>query len=47
MRIEGKWKVSQNRPEADRRGVVEGLRGEPDATAGAVADLVVEFGGVK
>jgi transcriptional regulator len=47
MRIEGKWKVSQNRPEADRRGVVEGLRGEPDATAGAMADLVVEFGGVK
>ena len=33
-RIEGKWKVSQNRPEADRRGVVDGLsrrrrRGEP------------------
>ena len=24
-KIEGKWKVSQNRPEADRRGVVEGL----------------------
>ena len=23
--IEGKWKVSQNRPEADRRGVAEGL----------------------
>ena len=25
-RIEGKWKVSQNRPSADRKGVVEGLR---------------------
>jgi transcriptional regulator len=24
-RLEGKWKVSQNRPEADRAGVVEGL----------------------
>lgn len=24
-RIEGKWKASQNRPEADRMGVVEGL----------------------
>ena len=23
--ITGKWKVSQNRPEADRRGVAEGL----------------------
>lgn len=27
-RIEGKWKVSQNRTEADRAGVVEGLRAE-------------------
>ena len=26
-RIEGKWKVSQNRPEADRRGVIAALRG--------------------
>ena len=26
-RLEGKWKVSQNRPEADREGVVEGLTG--------------------
>lgn len=32
-RLEGKWKVSQNRPEADRRGVVEGLAeiGTPSA----------------
>jgi transcriptional regulator len=29
-RIEGKWKVSQNRSEPDRRGVVEGLRAEGD-----------------
>lgn len=27
-RIEGKWKMSQNRPAADRTGVVDGLRGE-------------------
>jgi transcriptional regulator len=27
-RIEGKWKMSQNRSEADRAGVVEGLSGE-------------------
>ena len=27
--ISGKWKVSQNRPDADRRGVAEGL-GEAD-----------------
>ena len=41
-RIEGKWKVSQNRPEADRRGVVEGLRLEGDAASAAMADLVAE-----
>jgi transcriptional regulator len=29
-RIEGKWKVSQNRPEADRRGVAEGFDASGD-----------------
>lgn len=43
-RIEGKWKVSQNRPEADRRGVVEGLRAEGGDEA--MARLVAERGGV-
>jgi transcriptional regulator len=38
-RIEGKWKVSQNRPTVDRAGVVAGLRGEQaDAMASAVAE---------
>lgn len=38
--IEGKWKVSQNRPEADRRGVAAGLaENEPD-----MARLVREYG---
>ena len=34
-RLEGKWKVSQNRPEADRQGTAAGLigRGEPDGIA--------------
>jgi transcriptional regulator len=36
-RIEGKWKVSQNRSEPDRRGVIEGLRAEGNA---AMAELV-------
>ena len=40
--IEGKWKLSQNRPEADRQGVVEGLRAAGDE---AMAELVEEFGG--
>lgn len=44
-RIEGKVKASQNRPEADRRGVAEGLDREgPEAAA--MARLVRERGGV-
>jgi transcriptional regulator len=39
-RIDGKWKVSQNRPEADRIGVAEGLRLAGDETSSAMADLV-------
>jgi transcriptional regulator len=31
-RIEGKWKVSQNRPEADRRGVAAGFEASGDAS---------------
>lgn len=40
--IEGKWKVSQNRQEADRRGVAEGLAVE----APAMAKLVRTYGGL-
>ncbi|MBV8168869.1 MAG: FMN-binding negative transcriptional regulator [Alphaproteobacteria bacterium] len=36
-RLEGKWKMSQNRPAADRPGVIEGLQRDDH---GAVADLV-------
>lgn len=43
-RIEGKWKVSQNRPEADRAGVVAGLRGMGDEDSRRMADLVEERG---
>ena len=42
-RIEGKWKVSQNRPETDRGGVVEGLRAQGEASK-PMADLVAERG---
>jgi transcriptional regulator len=41
--IAGKWKVSQNRPAPDRRGVAEGLAGEGPAAA-QVARLVAERG---
>ena len=42
-RIEGKWKVSQNRPEQDRAGVVAGLRADASPAA-TVADLVMARG---
>jgi len=45
-RIEGKWKVSQNRPPADRAGVVAGLR-EAGEVADAMARLVADRGGVS
>lgn len=44
--IAGKWKVSQNRPAADRAGVAEGLDAEPHSGGGSeMADLVREHGG--
>jgi transcriptional regulator len=41
-RLEGKWKMSQNRPAADRTGVVEGLTREGGPTESTVAKLVNE-----
>ena len=36
----GKWKVSQNRSEPDRSGVIAGLRSRADGDAAVMADLV-------
>lgn len=41
-RIAGKWKVSQNRPVADRLGVATGLRNRGDDRSLVMADLVME-----
>jgi transcriptional regulator len=41
--LSGKWKLSQNQPEANRAGVVAGLRGQESAEALAVADLVASL----
>ena len=38
--LAGKWKISQNRSEADRLGVAQGLAAEPAASAQAVAALM-------
>jgi len=43
--ISGKWKVSQNRPVADRVGVAEGLEKEA-AGAPDMARLVRSWGGI-
>lgn len=40
QRIEGKWKVSQNRPHADKLGVVAGLTGKGDEASLQMAGLV-------
>lgn len=39
-RLVGKWKVSQNRSDADRLGVAQGLQHEADASARDMAGLV-------
>lgn len=45
--IAGKWKVSQNRPEADRTGVAEGLEKRGGDHNAAMAGLVRTFGGLS
>jgi transcriptional regulator len=42
--LSGKWKASQNRNVADRAGVAEGLAGEGDAEAAAMARIVRDSG---
>jgi len=41
-RLEGKWKLSQNRPPQDRAGVIADLRGSGDPSQQALAELVAE-----
>ncbi len=43
--LTGKWKVSQNRGPADRRGVVRGLRAAGDAQSREIADMLESRGG--
>lgn len=45
-RLEGKWKMSQNRPEADREAVVAALRAQGGEASVAVAELVKELSGL-
>jgi transcriptional regulator len=41
-RLEGKWKVSQNRSEADRQGVVEGLEALDTPASQSMKQLVLD-----
>ena len=43
-RIEGKWKVSQNRKDPDRMGVSRGLNFESGEVPSAMSDLVERYG---
>jgi len=43
-RLSGKWKVSQNRNDGDRAGVVEGLAATPNPESRAMAGLVATRG---
>ena len=38
--LEGTWKMSQNRPEQDIAGVLEGLQKKPNTTASDITELV-------
>jgi transcriptional regulator len=44
--LEGKWKVSQNRPVPDRVGVVEGLTADDREGNAEMVKLVKEYGGL-
>lgn len=45
VRLEGKWKTSQNRPEKDRQRVVSALEAIGEEDAAAMADLVKRHSG--
>jgi transcriptional regulator len=45
-RLEGKWKVSQNRTAAERAGAVKELQASDDPDYKAMADLISEAGGL-
>jgi transcriptional regulator len=39
-RLEGKWKMSQNRRDEDRRGVIAGLEAQADPQSAAIAAIM-------
>jgi len=47
LRLEGKWKVSQNRNEADRNGAIQGLKRIDSPESGLMASLIAEANRAK
>jgi transcriptional regulator len=45
LQLTGKWKLSQNRSAADRRGVIEGLKSQNDSAAAEMVDQMEKEGG--
>ena len=45
LRLTGKWKLGQNRPERDRHGMIDGLLQEDDEAGVALANLMKEAEG--
>jgi transcriptional regulator len=41
--LSGKWKVSQNRTQEDRRGVIRNLQGAGDADSREIADMLASL----
>ncbi|HEX3846537.1 MAG TPA: FMN-binding negative transcriptional regulator [Steroidobacteraceae bacterium] len=46
-KLTGKWKVSQNHPAANRRGVVAGLAEKGDADSSELAGILAEFNAAR
>ena len=42
-RIEGKWKLSQNRSKADQQGVIEGLQKLDTPESTAMAAIITDY----
>lgn len=45
LSIKGQWKVSQNQPERNKQGVVDGLSQYADSDAQKIAELVKQYSG--
>ena len=45
--LQGKWKLSQNRPQQDQQGIVQGLSAQEGDAAASLAKMIRDTGAVK